>query len=281
MAGIEITTKIGCQLACGHCPQEIVSSSYAKTGGSLYLSLDSFKQCISTIPKTVLIDFSGFSEPWLNPECTDMILYAHRRGYKIRIFTTLHGLALSDIDLLESVPFLGFKVHLPCKEYEDKIAKDDTYLELLKRVAFSKIENVEFRLHGEVESFDILRAIRGRKRSLVKLPLNTRAGNVALGNRIYPKKRKRLSGCLRELRQNVLLPNGDVLLCSMDYRMKHVLGNLLTSDYISLFKGKEFLGIKNGCGEILCRYCDSFSYDNIASPATWRSFLFGYRFARV
>ena len=35
--------------------------------------------------------------------------------------------------------------------------------------------------------------------------------------------------------QNVVLPNGDVLLCCMDYAMKHRIGNLIEGDYFSMF----------------------------------------------
>jgi hypothetical protein len=60
-------------------------------------------------------------------------------------------------------------------------------------------------------------------------------------------------------RSNVLLPNGDVVLCCNDYGMQHVLGNLLTDTYESLFRGKEFrkvvAGMKDDKSEILCRYC--------------------------
>jgi hypothetical protein len=39
--------------------------------------------------------------------------------------------------------------------------------------------------------------------------------------------------------QNVLLPNGDVVLCCMDYGLRHVLGNLLRQEYHELFSGAE------------------------------------------
>jgi radical SAM protein with 4Fe4S-binding SPASM domain len=35
--------------------------------------------------------------------------------------------------------------------------------------------------------------------------------------------------------QNVVLPNGDVYLCCMDYSLKHRMGNLFEQDYYSLF----------------------------------------------
>ena len=38
--------------------------------------------------------------------------------------------------------------------------------------------------------------------------------------------------------RNVLLPNGDVVLCCMDYDLKHVIGNLLTQTYEEIMQGK-------------------------------------------
>ena len=46
----------------------------------------------------------------------------------------------------------------------------------------------------------------------------------------------------------------------MDWQLKYVLGNLLESDYESLFQGKVYKNILNGFtddnSEILCRYCE-------------------------
>jgi len=56
------------------------------------------------------------------------------------------------------------------------------------------------------------------------------------------------------------LPNGDVVLCCMDWNLKHILGNLLKTNYRSLFKSKEFKNIlkelKENSSNILCRTCE-------------------------
>jgi hypothetical protein len=58
---------------------------------------------------------------------------------------------------------------------------------------------------------------------------------------------------------NVLLPNGDVVLCCMDYGLKHRLGNLLINKYEDLFKSENYITLMNGLEneniEILCRTC--------------------------
>ena len=53
-----------------------------------------------------------------------------------------------------------------------------------------------------------------------------------------------------------------MILCSNDFGMKHVLGNLDSSSYESLFEGKEFTLVKEGHRDAsidtLCRYCQDF-----------------------
>ena len=39
--------------------------------------------------------------------------------------------------------------------------------------------------------------------------------------------------------RNVLMPNGDVVLCCMDYNLKHVIGNLLKQKYEDIFESEE------------------------------------------
>jgi hypothetical protein len=59
--------------------------------------------------------------------------------------------------------------------------------------------------------------------------------------------------------QNVVLPNGDVVVCCMDYGRRHVIGNLLTGDYWSLFTSAEMtrLRLENmRCGTgTICKKC--------------------------
>ena len=59
-----------------------------------------------------------------------------------------------------------------------------------------------------------------------------------------------------------MLPDGRVLLCCMDYGMKHVLGNLTEQSYEEIMNGKEIDKIKAAINgdesiDILCRGCSS------------------------
>ena len=75
MATLEITTQIGCKNNCNYCPQETLVKAYKARSDVFEMSFDIFKKCLDKIPKTVRIDFSGMAEPWLNADCTKMVLY--------------------------------------------------------------------------------------------------------------------------------------------------------------------------------------------------------------
>ena len=67
-------------------------------------------------PKDISIIFSGFTEPYLNPECSKMIEYASDCGYTIQVFSTLVGMTLEDVDILNKVKLFRLTIHLPDKE---------------------------------------------------------------------------------------------------------------------------------------------------------------------
>lgn len=224
------------------------------------MSFDMFKTCIDKIPSDVAIHFSGFSEPWLNPQCEKMVLYAHEKNHPIEVYTTLVGMRLSNIDTLERIPLRRFVVHLPSSENYEKIRVDQNYLDLLKRL--SKIKsNIVYQFYGK----NLHPQVKAIVKNAFPAALCTRAGNIKIAGAISIPQKKGGIECSQDINQhaNVLLPNGDVVLCSMDFGMQHQLGNLAFSDYASLFQGKEFLkvrqGLKDEAADSLCRFCE-FSY---------------------
>lgn len=256
---MEITTGIGCKNACVYCPQSKLIKAYKSN--IIQMSFETFKKCLNKIPLDVRIAFSGMSEPWLNPECTKMLLYAYDKGYKIIAFTTLVGMTLQDVDRLKRVSFDRFWVHLASDGGEEKIKVDDNYLEVLRKV-IRDINGSYFHFRGK-NLHNRLKTEPALENKIDRRAITTRAGNVEFDGSRFPRRKRGVIGCDR-LHINTLLPNGDVVLCCLDYGLRHILGNLLISDYRSLFVGPEFLRIKNGLRDgsedILCRYCDQFAY---------------------
>jgi hypothetical protein len=227
------------------------------------MSFDTFKACINKLPSSVVLHFAGMSENWLNPDCTKMVLYAHSRAHDICVLTTLVGMSVADIEQLETVPFQQFLVHLPSNEGYEQIPIDEDYLQVLERVSKSNLKPsymiIAGTVHDKVKQF---LPDRDRKCLEEDIPFY-RASTLAGNSRIPGRPRIRRLGIIRcrwNLALNSLLPNGDVVLCCMDFSMWHTLGNLLQSDYLSLFRSDEFMRVKKGLKEpsqlILCRYCE-------------------------
>lgn len=263
MAAMEITTVIGCKVRCVYCPQDKLIQAYTKRSNITKMTFDTFKHCLDKIPLSVHIHFSGMSEPWLNPKCTEMLLYAHNQGYEIAVYTTAVGMTISDVEKIKAIPFRPFSVHLPDKEMYSKIEITDSYLETIGSISRSAVQNLEYMTMGTLPS-EVRRLLKKR---ISKTSMLSRAGNVEgkidvpTPSKLKGPIRCRSSGDL--LNRNVLLPNGEVLLCCMDYGMQHILGNLISSDYFSLFESEEFQRLKKGLEDdsfdILCRSCENAS----------------------
>jgi len=239
------------------------------------MSLDDFKICVDKIPLEVGIEFGGMSEPWLNPECTKMLLYAYETRHKILVKTTLVGMQPTDVELIERVPFKLFQVHLPSIAKSERIPVNENYLAVLDKIIQSPIGAL-YHFHGKALNPEVELKLRNHGHEPVPWALHRRAGSVKVKDRPDLRRRRGAIGCKFNMRSNILLPNGDVLLCSNDYGMKHVLGNLISSDYNSLFCGEEFGKIIKGqvddSLDILCRSCDDFCYSIgiFAKVNNWR-----------
>jgi hypothetical protein len=273
---LEITTGIGCGVACRFCPQSRLSRAYRRRpGGRVHLmSFEVFAGCVRKLPRQVDIDFSGYAEPWGNPECTRMLLFALERGHDLRIYTTLRGVTRADVDVFAAIPparLKQFSVHLPSRDPGlERHPADPGYLEVLARLIETKIPPLRFNVHGSGPDPKVagLLAAHG-----VPLPeprdTCTRAGNVdlsgiaALRNRPPPEKIAGKLGCRRP-GWRVLLPNGEVALCCMDYGLDHVFGSLLEQDFETVFYGAAWSQVERARDDealdVLCRRCDVWAY---------------------
>jgi len=258
---MEITTIVGCKVSCVYCPQKKFVTAYKNRSDIFKFALHDFKKILAKIPADVDIFFCGMSEPFLNPACASMIGYAHQRGHKISIDTTLVGMTLADLEQIKGIPLQFLAIHLPSAEGYENINVDADYLELLNIITNGGLDYAKLYLHyyGETLHKDI------KLNDVKRIPLYSRGGSIKVESLTLPTRARGKIGCRRNLRYNILLPNGDVLLCSTDWEMKHIIGNLNESDYDSLFSGEEFQNIVAGLSDekidILCRFCESHMYD--------------------
>lgn len=257
---LEITTTTGCVVGCSYCPQDKFAVRQRKVSHASHLDLEDFKRCLARVPTSVDIGFAGYSEPWLNPDCTEMVEHAFAKGHGIRIFTTLVGMNGQDLQRLQALRLGVFVVHVfDDGTYMNSRLVGDKYRDLVRQLVDADIPLIRFVALGEPHP-DIADIIPTE--ALIKArPVSSRGGSV---DPEIVAPRQPVVGALTcvDARQyrNVLLPNGDVTLCSMDFERRHVLGNLLYEGYSALFEKpvfREIVDRMNGAdGFLLCRMCE-------------------------
>jgi radical SAM protein with 4Fe4S-binding SPASM domain len=229
MKRLEITTLIGCLNRCSYCPQDLLIRNYKDP--KKRMNFEDFKLIMSNVPKDVAIDFSGFSEAFLNSQSALMMKYCIENKYQTILYTTLVGITKSDIETLKGLIFTD--------------------------VVFHRFE------HVNAEEFDRNRSLFEKNiQSLGRYRLNivnkdnewSRAGNLYEQERLIGPCHCQSSG--KDFDHNVVLPNGDVYSCCMDYSLKHKIGNLLETKYNDLDRTTlKKLSNKNK-SDLLCRTCE-------------------------
>ena len=125
---LEITTHIGCPINCTDCPQALLRSKYH---GRKTMTFEDYKLAIDKVPAGTRIDFSGMCEPFANPACADMILYAASKGFPLALYTTLQGATMEDWRKLKDVRYEVCTIHLPDKDGRSHFNITEEYLEVL------------------------------------------------------------------------------------------------------------------------------------------------------
>ncbi|MEJ2200693.1 MAG: SPASM domain-containing protein [Desulfuromonadaceae bacterium] len=252
---LEITTIFPCVNRCRDCPQDAWRRAYT---GKARLTFAEFQLLLKKIPKRVRLDFSGFSEPFANPEASLMMRHAVEQGYRVALFTTLVGFKSRDLDRLRGLHIYPCAVHLP-DDTNFKVPDEDRWLETFR--LFSRhIPYDEAVYHSGTVSATIRQAVQTEKVQV--RPLYSRANNA---DQTIVDRLPRQTGPIscktsgNRFDQNVMMPNGDVYLCCMDWSLQHCLGNLFEASYEQLHQGDLYKTICNSMQdesiEVICRYC--------------------------
>lgn len=224
---LEVTTNIGCPVGClKYCPQEIITSKYF---GNRMMSMETFTKVLSNIPKNVLISFSGFSEPFVNPLCTEFIKMALAEKHKVELFSTLYGVTDEDFKELSNFEFESVCLHLPDGEtFKEPILKN------YRNHVFDFIKE-----HKHVNIMSMGSEFKTNNRENTARELNME---------------KQRYGWCSKFGVNVgpvVLPNGDVFLCCMDFGLKDFVGNLLHETYLDIVRHM----LLNKGNYYNCNYC--------------------------
>jgi hypothetical protein len=233
---LEVTTSSYCPMMCfPYCPRTTLQKAY---NGPQTLSLETFGLALSHTPKDVNICFSGFSEPFVNPHALEMMEMSHAQGHKLWLFTTLVGLKPEDVPRIKALdPYLCLHLPDPGSHAHIPTSSPNYQKTLLEALTTLRIDDYS-RMDSTFKD-------------------NGRAGNLESG---IGKHVRGPFYCVRLLDFHpVMLPSGDVVLCCMDFGMRHRLGSLLESTYDELERSTAFREIANGRwrldGDTLCRRC--------------------------
>lgn len=258
---IDITLSIGCKLDCYYCPQKKLLNAYFANNKKrqVSMSMKEFKTIISKVKLGGTISFSGMCEPFHNPECADMILYAHNHGYRICLNTTLVGITEECMEKLKDIKFEYLTLHIPDKEGNSKFDITDDYLNILEKF-HQKFDISNYSCHGTIHP-QIEPYIN--KNLICSSNMMDRAGNLDHGwkQTIPNEEIICVTGSIGGYGNWTpeVLPDGTVLLCCMDYSMDNVLGNLLTMSVEEILNGSVYKKIQKGMKDesidILCRKC--------------------------
>lgn len=292
MATLEITTMVGCPLNCTFCPQDQIRNAYGKVNEK-YMSLDTFNMIMDRTPQHVRIDFSGMAEPWANPNATAMLQSALKRGKRVAIYTTLFGITVDDSVHMTTNIFPNFEnqvdvicLHLPDDNMNMRGYKKSTEYRAVLANFLSMVVGGSFPIQ-KFQAMTMEKTGKVHKDLEDMLPKlgnwigHSRAGSLNNDKEMLevknPPKNSFPLLCKSTpfYDHNVVLPNGDVLLCCMDYGTKHVIGNIIKYGYWSIFASQQLtrLRIENQkpgystCS--ICKACEN--VDEVLSVGrTWK-----------
>lgn len=262
IASMEFTLDIGCKLNCEWCPQDKLVAAYGSSKRSFTTEL--FRSMIEKLPEPVEIHFSGMSEPLLNPEWVFMTAISFLMKRRVKVFTTLWGANWSAIDYLCSSPLAELVIHLPSSQAKERLKLTEEHYWRIKHVLETPVEAEGLVFNCDRSTPQELLDILDRDPACYRI---NRAGNLPGGQELNHRGPIECARDGQGLCNNVVLPDGRVLLCCMDYSMQHVIGNLVTGTYDSLEEGRKEIRaeLNTETSTTLCRKC------HLAVPAGSRS----------
>jgi hypothetical protein len=172
------------------------------------MSFESFKKILSTVPKTVYLDFAGLTEPFINPDFVRMAQYASENGFQFGVKTTLVNATVESIKAVaETKPCCVF-IHIP--DGTNFVAPDNSLYREALVAGFKYFRNAETSVMNDLFTTN-------NRETTVRGEAKTRSGAGWCYRREHP--------------QMVVFPDGRVVICCIDMGLKHVVGNLLTEPY--------------------------------------------------
>ncbi len=246
---IQIQTQSRCNALCKICPYSRVARNL--THG--ILPEESFKKLIDECTNFEIKQLKVFlmNEPLIDPRLPDFIAYARKKLSAVNIGFSTNGSLLEGVmadRLLQSgideiwVNFSGHR-----QETYERIMVN-LHFDRIKRnlISFSeKIRTTGSRIKliiSMVETKPVLGEIEDSRNfwkdygiSIGTVPLNNRGGNIATQELKVLRKIKSYRICDRPFFKIYILFNGDVILCSSDWKREVIIGNVLNTSIFDVW----------------------------------------------
>lgn len=267
---VEITPIVGCAINCKYCPQDLFINSYYKENNNRkrMMDLNDFKRILDNTPDNCTIDFAGLSEPFLHPNCLEMIKMACEAKRTVLLFSTFVGATDKDIDEVIKLPIEAVTVHCPDRKQYAKIPDNKKYYENMKKILEAQKINGEPWVTGviaQAEATDeMLELCKGKHE--IKYGLHDRAGVytdaddnvVSLAEPHRGEVECYLGG--PKCNSHVVCPDGTLLLCNQDFKMEYVIGNLYEEKFDDIQNSTKMQYIframrDSSCSDLICRRC--------------------------
>lgn len=247
---LEITTKLGCKLACSFCPQKKLVKSY--NSQEKLFSIQNFNNILKKLPKNIHVHFSGYAEPFLNKDTAEMIFMAKQQGFTVHLYTTLVGLDEQNLKFLQDLKIDFIKIHVPDK-YGMKV-DDDLWITLHELFVKLNINNAFYMSMGELT--EKVKKYTEQYQINIEMPEMLSRGGLIEKIEIKYLKGKIICAADR-WHKNVILPDGNVYACCMDYGLTMPLGNLFNQTYEEIFsKAEQYKQNTNPPENSICRSCE-------------------------
>jgi len=243
---LEITVAVPCPEKCSFCPQQVLALAYK---GDLVMKLETLKRCLKTVPSNCRVDFTGFCEPLVHTDFGAMLQYVKSQGHSIHLFTTLIGLNHAKLDQIKKVAPEHICIH--CPDEVGFFVDDDKWILLHTIWLRARIPATYMamgRLTPKVKEHLDYMCIHVERPTML-----CRGGSLWKINHLQGEIR-----CAADRwHNNVLLPNGDVQICCMDFGLTMCCGNLLRQPYSEIEKtANEFAANHNPPDNCICRSCE-------------------------
>jgi MoaA/NifB/PqqE/SkfB family radical SAM enzyme len=260
---VQIQTQAGCNGRCIFCPNEAVLKSDLEHGR---MPLDLFQKIVDDLARTPprRIGMYMMNEPLLDKRLPELTAYVTERIPYAKTQVITNGTYLSE-EKGEALIDAGLK-QLKCSlqsldpETNREIMGYDSRKVIENCVTFQKTikrkrSGLDFRVSmvvtnknfGEIESTRRFWKKFGVR--LVTSALENRGGNIAIANELNVGEMRSMGNCIRPSRDMMILFNGDVPLCCVDWHRTTILGNVGTQSVQEVWHGQRIQEIRDGLAE--------------------------------